>query len=387
MNERFIKQTLAAAVVAVVSNQALAIEPAEIDLGPITLTPTLKLAEAYNDNVDEDARENASWVTEVSPTFVLAAQDRLNVYSLTYSFDSEIFHSQHDDDNTDHHLTADAHLEFNSRNRLDLNAGYHDVEDTDDADSSTGENDQYHTSNIGAVYGFGAQSATMQLEFGVNHEAKRYDNSGTLNDGKERDTDSLSGIAYYRLAPKTRALFEMRYSDFDYVSNDPLNSYNLTYLGGITWSATARTSGSLKLGYEEKDFDDADKKDPGGTVWEVSVTWAPRTYSSFTLSTNRGFDEGGDTGEDYIETTATRLEWNHDWNSYVSSNVYYSYTEEEYQGIDRDDDTSVFAMGLTWELRRWMDVGLGYKYTDKDSTYSSESYNQNLYQASLNLSF
>lgn len=387
MNDRFVTRALVAAVAVVVSNQALAIEPAEIKLGPMALTPTLKFSEGYNDNVDEDANENSSWVTEVSPSFTLAAQDRLNVYSLTYSFDSEIYHSLHDDDNTDHHLTADAHLEFNSRNRLDLNAGYHDIEDTSDADSATGENDQYHTSNIGALYGFGAQSATMQLEFGANHQLKRYDNSGSLNASKERDTDSFSGTAYYRLAPKTRALFEVRYNDYDYVSNDPLDSNNLAYLGGVTWDATARTSGTIKLGYEEKDFDDGSKKDPDGTTWEVSVTWAPRTYSSFTLNTRAGIDEGGDSGEDYIDTTSTSLGWNHDWNSRVSSKVSYSYTEEEYQGIDREDETSVFGLGVNYEVRRWMSVGVGYKYTDKDSTDASESYNQNLYQASLNLSF
>ncbi|ANG61177.1 hypothetical protein A8C75_01030 [Marinobacterium aestuarii] len=388
MSVTFLRKVLPAAIVAAVSGQALAIEPANFSLGGMTLTPVVKLSESYDDNFREVASpdEESSWITTIEPSFVLAAQDRLNVYSLGYRFNSEIYHSSHDDDNTDHFLNADAHMEFNSRNRLDLAAAYSKQEDTGDTTSLV-ENDKYHSYNVGGVYGFGAESATMQLELGANREWKRYDNSGSLNQDKERDTDSLSATAYYRLASKTRALFEVVYNDYDYVTFDNLDSDSMAYLLGLTWEATAKTTGTAKIGYESKDFDDASRKDPSGTVWQVGVSWQPRTYSTFTLNTRQSFNEGS-VEENYIENTTTSLNWNHEWSSYVSTDVNYSHTEEDYDNaLNRKDETDSIALGLNYEMRRWLSVGLGYKYSERDSNVAKENFDRNLVQASLTMSF
>ncbi|UTW10622.1 outer membrane beta-barrel protein [Marinobacterium rhizophilum] len=388
MSVTFLRKALPAAMVAAVSGQALAIEPANFQVGGMTFTPTVKLSESYDDNFREVASpdEESSWITTIEPSFVLAAQDRMNVYSLGYRFNSEFYHSSHDDDNTDHFLNADAHMEFTSRSRLDLAAAYSKQEDTGDTTSLV-ENDKYHSYNVGGVYGYGAESATMQLEFGANRAWKRYDNEGALNLDKERDTDSLSATAYYRVAPKTRALFEVRYNDYDYVTFNTLDSDSMAYLLGLTWDATARTTGTAKIGYEEKDFDDAARKDPSATVWEVGVSWQPRSYSTFTLNTRQGIDEGS-VEENFIETTTTSLNWNHAWSSYLSTDVNFSHTEEDYDNVaNRQDEKDSIALGLNYEMRRWLSLGLGYKYTERDSNVAAENFDRNLVQASATLSF
>ncbi len=384
MRKTFVMNSLAAAVMLAGSSSVMAIEAASMQLGAMSLTPTLELSESYDDNFRETSNEDSSWITTISPTFVLAAQDRLNVYKLTYNFSSDIFHSSHDDNNTDHHLDADAHMEFNARNRLDLNAGYDRVEEVAGTETS-GINDKYHTYNIGGVYGFGAKSATMNFELGANHEWKRYDNDGTINKDLERDTTSLSGTAFYRIGAKTRALVEVRYNDYDYkLATSTLDSDSMAYLVGVTWDATAKTSGSAKIGYEDKDFDSAAREDVDNTMWEVGVTWQPRSYSSFTLNTRRGTDEGSQGAEDYIETTRTSLGWNHDWSSYVSTEASYAFTDEEYEN-GREDETDEFALGLNYELRRWVSVGVGYKYKDIDSTDPTETLDRNIYQVKLTM--
>lgn len=390
MRKTFALNSLAAAVLMAGSTSAMAIEAASMQLGAMTLTPTLELSETYDDNFRETANEESSWVTTISPTFVLAAQDRLNVYKLTYNFSSDTFHSSQDDNNTDHHLDADAHMEFNARNRLDLNVGYDRVEDVAGTETN-GINDKYHTYNIGGVYGLGAESATLNFELGANHEWKRYDNKqldgggNRLNEGLERDTTSLSGTAFYRIGAKTRALVEVRFNDYDYIlGSSTLDSESMAYLVGVTWDATAKTSGMAKIGYEDKDFDNAARTDTDNTMWEIGATWQPRSYSSFTLNTRRGTDEGSESAEDYIETTRTSLSWDHDWSSFLSSEASYSYTDEEYEG-GRQDETDEFALGLNYDLRRWVSVGVGYKYTDIDSSEPGETLDRNLYQVKLTM--
>lgn len=382
--------SLAIAISGALCANAWALDPQSVKLGDgLTFTPTLQVSERYEDNfraVNEN--EESSWVTSVTPTFLLSAEGRKSAYQLQYSVVNDVFHSSHDDDNADHHLTGDAAYEFNSRNRLKLNAGYHRVEETAAQSTQTRraqENDKYTTANVGGVYSFGAQTARTQLDLGANYQELRYQNSNGLNADKERDTTALSGTVYYRIAPKTRALVEARHTDYDYVTNDRLNSYNVALLTGLTWDATAKTTGTVKFGAERKKFDTSTIDDNSGSMWEVGVKWMPRTYSTFNLQTRRALDEGDD-GASAIQSQSTTLSWKHEWLDRLSSDVSFSYTDNEYQDYERDDQLSVFGVGLNYEMRRWLDIGIGYKYAENDSSIDFESYERNIYSISFTAS-
>lgn len=378
--------SLLALAVTAASSSALAVEAMSIKLADgLEFTPTLKVSESYDDNFREvESNEESSWITTIAPTFTLGAEGRKSAYKLSYSAVSDTFHSSQEDNNTDHHLTADAGMEFNDRNRLKLNAGYHDVEETAGLDQKL-ENDMYNTKNVGGVYTFGAESARAQIDLGANYEELRYTNSDHLNADKERDTTALKSTFYYRVAPKTKVLLEGRHTDYDYVSNDRLNSTNIGLLTGVTWEATAKTTGTAKFGHEKKDFDDSRIGEKSGGMWEVGATWEPRTYSRFSLNTRQGFDEG-DSGASTIKTQTTTLSWNHDWAERLSSNVSYTRMDQDYQDIEREDQIDTFGIGLTYEMRRWLDVGLGYKYSENDSDAANESYERNIYALSFTAS-
>src|SRR5690554_1539126 len=271
MSKTLFKNALAIAIAGSLSAQAFAIDPQSIRLSDgIIFTPSLKVAESYNDNfraVNKNAE--SSWITTLEPTFQLNADGRKSAYQLKYVASSDTFHSSHKDNNVDHHLTGDAGFEFNSRNRVVLSAGYHRVEDTaSDNRNSTfkSENDKYNTKNVGGVYTFGAEAARTQVEFGANydelryHNSKRYASGARINSEKERDATALRSTVFYEIAPKTKLLVEGRYTEYDYQNKnlggrDKLDSKNKGALVGVTWDATAKTSGSFKIGRERKSFD------------------------------------------------------------------------------------------------------------------------------------
>jgi hypothetical protein len=377
----FVKGMLAASI-AFAANSALALEAASLPVGGMALTPTMKLTESYDTNIGKNAASVNSWVTTLAPSLSLVAEERMNAYALDYGFVAERFHSARNSDNVDHSLNGKAHMEFSSRSRLDLNLGYQKNEDTDLAND-----EDYKQTSFGAVYGYGSKQAKMQLEFGANKQIKRYDY--TDFDGKEVDILNLSAIAYYQVAPATKAVVEYRNTDYDYASqNVDIDSNANTYLAGVTWDATAKTTGSAKFGRTSKDFDQAGKADPSSNVWEVSVTWSPRTYSNVTATFNQSLGEGsGGSAEDYIDTDALTLNWNHQWSSFISTDVNYSKTDEDYKGISRKDDTVTYGVGVTYNLARNIDVGLGYSTTDKNSTVNSEDYDRDLISATLNVGF
>ncbi|WP_235017372.1 outer membrane beta-barrel protein [Nitrincola tapanii] len=375
------KRAILLAVSIAAANSAWALEPASFNLGPFAATPTLTLTHSYDDNFRANNDAESSSISQIEPGISLSAESNKSRYILSYSFVHDYFHSKSSLNNTDHFVAASADWEFDVRNRLNA---YYDFAKTEDvADTNVpGVNDRFSNHNLGAGYVFGAPSARMNLEFGADHARKRTDNN--VNFDKERNTDSIKGIFYYRVAPKTQLLTEVRRAEFDYRSNSALDSHNMTYLAGVRWEATAFTTGTAKIGRVKKDFKDSSKADKSSSSWEVNAIWQPLTYSTFNLGLNRGIDEGDD-GADSIKTTRTSLDWTHNWSSFISTKVDLSHTDKDYDSINRSDTIKSAGFGVTYDLRRWMDITLGYQYTDKSSSLASESYDRNIYKLQLNV--
>lgn len=377
---------LRASLVGSVSLNAWAVEPQHIDLAGLEFTPTLILREAYDDNfrgLRDDPQ--SSWVSTINPTFLLSAEDRNSAYQVEYSLDSETYHSDSDASNTDHHLLLRSIMEFTARQRLRWNLEYHRQEDT--ADTATAdENDKYSRAIADGLYSFGVRSGNNQLDFGANYEALRYHNSGDLNADKERNSLRLSSTWFHRLGGRTRSLLELRHTDHDYLlSSSDRDSTNLAALAGATWEATSKTTGSVRLGRERKDFDSPGRQDYTSPMWEVGIAWQPRTYSTVKFNTRRAFDEGDD-GASTIADRTSSLSWRHQWTAYVRSDLDYRYSDREYKAIDRDDQLNSAGLGLTYSPDRWIDLTLGYRRTHNDSSLREESYTRHLYQLSVELS-
>jgi hypothetical protein len=362
---------------------AYALDPESVKLADgITFTPTLKVSERYDDNFRQvEHGTESSWITGIAPKFVLAAKTSKSLYRLSYEADTDLFHSSPKDNNTDHYLDGEAVFKFDSRNRLKLDGGYEKVEDTAAQDQHV-QNDRYTIAHSGAKYTYGAPTARGQIEVGGDYSELRYQNSGGINDYKERNTTALVSTFYYRVAPKTRALVEARYTDFRYVSNTQLNSNNVALLGGLTWKATAKTTGTIKIGGEQKRFDDSSLGNKSGSLWEAGVSWSPKTYSTFGLTTRHQIDEGSD-GSSSIEDQTSTVNWEHHWLQRLSTEIHYSHSSLKYQDIVRDDTVDQYGLGVKYNMRRWLDIGLSYTRAKDDSTADDQSYTRNIYMISV----
>ena len=129
MSIKFTHIAVAVAAAIGVSTSAFAIDPQSIRVSDgVVFTPTLQLEHGYDDNMHATKNDRkSSWVTKIDPTFKLSLDRAKSAYELKYGLSSQHYHSSKDSSHIDHHLTAGAGFEFNSRNRLVLNAGYHNL--------------------------------------------------------------------------------------------------------------------------------------------------------------------------------------------------------------------------------------------------------------------
>lgn len=388
MSIKLTNHALALVLTAAATSQAVALQPKPVKIGEgITLTPTLDTGLRYDDNIYEAGVDNASsWVATINPNFLFESVQGKAQYQLGYSFNTEIFDDSEQDNDTDHFLNALAEIGLNRSNRISLAANYDRVESVADT-TVVGENDKFETSTVSAVYGIGNPAGIISLDLGANHEWYRTYNSGYLNQDREYDKPGLNATGYYRLGPKTRALVEYRYDQYDYIlSNSTLDSDKDTFLVGVTWSATRQTTGTIKFGQENKDFDDSGKKDQEGSTWEADVNWQPSPRSTVALSTMKGIEEGSIT-EDFVDTTKSRISLLHELSPIVTLDTFYGFAEEEYQDLfGREDEINEAGITLRYNANRQMSVGVGYTYKDRDSNLPIRDYDRNVYMINVNLS-
>jgi hypothetical protein len=174
---------------ALTTSSVLALDAQPIRNNGVEITPTLSADVSYNDNWKEaNTGERSSYITTIDPSIKVEAKKGLNVYGLNLDASHQSVEDQSSADNTDYSLGANAHVEMSSRTRLDLNASYSNQEDIQDAQEDTEE------TNIGFTFGYGAEAAKLQLEFGVNQQDKEI--STDANTNKDFDETKNTDAAY-----------------------------------------------------------------------------------------------------------------------------------------------------------------------------------------------
>ena len=365
----------------------LAGEPAVVWLGPLSIVPELELEQLYDENLrNTGLLQESSAITRVSPTVTVSARNKLDTYEIDYSPVSSTFHDSPENNHIDHHLSLHTHNEFTDAHRLDLDVDYDRVESVQDTTNLL-ENDKYNSLEFGGVYGLGSEAALFHMELGLSKERVRYDNQGLLNKDRERDELNRSITGYYGLSSRTHALIEIRQHDYDYLlASSRLNSDSRVYLVGLTWEATSLTKGTVKVGYEEKNFDHESIADQHHDSWEAAVAWEPLPYSTFTLTTQRGIAEGS-VSENFIETTEADLNWAHKWSPFVDSEISLTAIDENYNNdVQRRDNTFEVSAEIRYEVRRWITTTIGFTHANRNSNVPVRSYNDNVFAIGLEMS-
>src|SRR5206468_2669817 len=153
---------------------------------------------------------------------------------------------------------------------------------------------------------------------------------------------------------------EVRDTGYDYRSS-PLDNNEQRYLLGGTWDVTAITSGTLKLGYVSKRFQQEGLPGYSGVTAEAAVRWRPRTYSTVELVAVYGPSDSEGTGIFSVDTTLG-ASWEHYWKSYFLTRVFATYVNSDLQGISRTDRNSRVGIGAYFDIRSWLRIGADYSH-------------------------
>ena len=351
----------------------------------------------YDDNIYRTPNnETDSHKIHIRPRFQWEGLQGPNRYTLNYQAEAGFFSENNDDNYFDQVLSAQAAFNPDVRHSFNIDGSITSSHDPFGLERTEGlerddqdDPDKWYAWGIGGKYLFGAPEARGNLEFRGGYYRKEYTNNHEYTDFMDYQTFDLGSSFFYRVAPATRAVFSADYTDTSYDnrldgSNDrDFQTYRLR--AGVTWLATAKTSGEILGGYFWNDFDS--REDNEGFDWRVNVNWLPRTYSTVTLTSGLSFVEGNTTETNTIETRDIGINWQHQWRDRVSSNVFADYINADHKGIDREDDIWSFGASVNYALGRNYNLNGGYRYTDRDSNDDAYDFSRNVFFLDFNAEF
>lgn len=385
---------------AIGSAQVHAVEPAAIEAGVFNLIPQLAVEQRYDTNIlSQPDDELESWVTILAPS--VTAQAELDKVKIQFGLvnTTGIYERSSADNFNDTRVNADVSWELNHRNQLDFGYVYNNTHEDRGTGFSQGvgagsieEPDEYTEETYGVKYTYGSETSRGRLVLGLSDYDKQYTNHRESTRGRDRHDVGGSATFYWNVGGRTDVLLEAQQKDINY-DNDPvggfgtLDSTQTKYLAGVTWEATAKTTGIVKVGQARKDFDSNQRKDFTGSSWEATVQWAPRTYSVISLNTSREPRETTGMGN-FIDAESYGVSWQHGWTNRITSNLFYNYSEESYEkaAVKRDDDLTSYGLRVDYKLKRWIDLGLSATYSEKDSNLNQFDYERNQIAVHVNIS-
>ena len=348
---------------------------------PLFATPYIGLAVGHDDNLflSRDNRK-ASNLYIVSPGFKLDARSEAMIFQASYQGQIGRYTSSADDNYVDHTTRAQLDTAFSGRSFLRLGADYirsHDPRGSTDRPVE-GRPDKYRLVVPSATYAFGAPGAQGRVELYASEINKRYTNNRATTQFADRSGAEFGGAFYWRVMPKTYAMAEVRNTEIHYDLTNVNTGEERRYYAGISWEATAKTVGTIKVGQLRRSFDNGD---PSKTTssWEGLVTWSPLTYSSFDFYTSRQSNEATGLGARFILSSVAGVNWTHAWSSFLNTGVGLRYQKDEYQGFDRTDDLKTLNLRVGYKFRRWLTIGGEYTYTKRDSNQPTFEFDKNLY--------
>ena len=178
------------------------------------------------------------------------------------------------------------------------------------------------------------------------------------------------------------------FTDITYENERPVEasreSEDWRFLLGLTWEATAKTTGSIRLGIQRRQFDDAARAQISNPSWEVDVRWSPRQYSHFDFASSRRNEETFGEGA-FIDISAYKVAWTHEWSRGWESIISWARRDTEFVGSLRDQDLNEISLGLRYRQGRLLSWEAGYARRSRDSSLSNLVYDGDMFSIGVNI--
>lgn len=351
-----------------------------------------------DDNVYRaESDEQSDTFVAVQPQLAWVMLSGANQFDVAYTGDYGVYQSEDNLNFNNHKIGAHALLDHTARLNTDWVIGFERGREdpgTNDIVFQNGDRqNEWENAGFQSTIEYGNSDSNGQLVGKLRLGTRRFTN----NEQNFRDFDSVgaTGTFYYRIAPRTRLLFEVDVTEDDYQNQDIFGSdqsnREYRYLTGVAWEATAQTSGAFRIGYRDRQFDNNLLGELDGLYFALDGRWQPTTFTSVRITASRDNQNSAQQATGGFVRTAfeTKLEHGLSARLRLTSSIGYSIADFK-RGIgnqNRRDDRWNLALGMEYDLLDWLDIGAEYLRQERDSDLNRLDFSAGVFLLSVSTKF
>jgi hypothetical protein len=314
--------------------------------------------------------------------FGVGSSRRFQAY-LAYAPEFEFYADNPDEDTTTH--SANGLLSWRMRSGLvlelidQISLGYQNYDE-----GTLGLKDEFTSNLLGfdILYPVGTR---LSLRVGYQNYVIDYDTVD--NADRDRSDHSVSCYVFYNVGAKSSVFLQYQWIDIDYDLDKGQieDSVDQQWFGGFRWEITAKSSGAVKIGYGEKEYDDRTQGAESEIVYEAQIDHNLTAKSSLSLRAYRRQEETTIETTDYTLTQFVGMGFSQQMTYRIQATLDFDYVLDEYRGgfVDtddrrqRDDNTYTVTLGLNYAPRGWLSFGLEYGFEERESNFEVNNYTAN----------
>jgi hypothetical protein len=359
-------------------------------VGPFLAYPEVGTTVVHDSNIFQSPdNEKSSLVFTINPGLKLERSWQGSNYALALASPIGIYANSSNDNYVDGQFSAQADWKLPRSLGLKFLGEYirgHDSRGGTDRPDA-GEPKTWHSGSMSVSGSYGRKETRARLEVGGKFTLKRYDKFGLSDKLDDKNIANLHTALFYQVLPKTYLLGKIQYANTDYVSSLSAGDSNeMKYSLGATWEATAKTSANIELGYSNRDYDATGVENVSGVYWNAGIQWKPLSHSVLDLTTSKSVDDATGIGS-YISQRNVGMAWKHKWSPRILSTANFSIAAYDYGGSPRSDDLYNYGANLTYQYRKWLNVGAGVQMNHRDSNNNNFDYDKTVFSLNLRATF
>ena len=347
----------------------------------------------HDDNVLRKIKPVSDSSIQVSPELQYLTHMGKHLFAVAYQGEYTSYKDNTKLNYDNHDITLFARLDHSLKINSDFKLSYKDEIEEAGTNNSTSllikQFNQTQKKQATAKFYYGTRQSIGQLVFGLDHREYRYTNN--LQGYRDVDRNTLTGTFFFRIAPKTRLLFQASRGDYDYITKNRFSdqsSKETFYLVGVEWDITAKTSGTFKLGYQGKDFKKNDYNDITGLSYKLDMTWKPNTYSKIKIGASRMTQESSQLLTSAFVTNSYTIDAEHKITPRTKLKAAYTVDNDDIVTVsNRTDKRHNIVLGIDHSLLTWLNISLDYQFIERSSDLEIYEYQANIIGLSLTTKF
>lgn len=354
-----------------------------LSFGDPAVSASVRLKQVYDSNILLEPEAESDFITIVTPEVKLEWPSGQSDFNLSYS-PSRLQYWDNTEENATYHIfSALADLKVSRDWQVLLQDSF--MQTTEPATTELTVR-QERIRNDGSIIGRWEVNRTS-FDLGYNNVINNYEDFNVL----DRREDIFSFAGRYRYWPEASVFLQYEYSRLNYKGDDRSDGdYNQVW-GGIEGKLSWEVIGSVKAGYQWRDYEQKLRDDFSGGVLYADLlrelTWMT-TMSAFL---SRRVEESSFVDNNYFLLNSGGLSLSHKFNEKLSLLLNGSYQVNKYSTevelTKREDKIFQGGTGLRYKVNKTVSTGLSYYFQDRASNLDDFNYTDHRMEAEAVVEF